>query len=421
MDPDAIAAIRTHDDQRGLSFFGETPYVYHCHHYNLFHDQTIDDVLGEERGTQVRTAAARDAFRQLLDECFTAAGAQTPAERIGLAQTLFAAMGHGKTSIEADADGGGRITGSHLHYGLCWREKYGQKVKRFDPADAVTAGFGIAAVELAHRLHSGELRAIEKLCIAQRDPTCEIELSRGEAPRPAEVLGKSRVGSSPAQRGLWEDQIEPIVEGLLQFLGGVAGDERGLVQAFNVFVTAHLSNYYNATIFEAMHELERTSPAVAGSGEKLFREAGHVCVFNTFGNILLSPEWESLVGPLPDDPEAITAFNLAIARSLGFGHWLVPEFEVGKRLVLRTTTNYEAPFYINRYGLADRPRCYVTEGAALAFAVLAHRVKWSQRPSLDQAFYDSLFRGAGLGWETEVVADQARGDDVTEIVVTKSS
>ena len=220
--------------------------------------------------------------------------------------------------------------------------------------------------------------------------------------------------------GLWEDRIRPTVRGLLDFLGGVSGDERGLIPAFNVFVTAHLSNYYNATVFEAMHELEKTSAAVVDAAERLFIEAGHVCVFNTFGNILLSPEWESMVGPPPDDPEMITSYNLAIARSLGFGHWLVPEMEVGKRLVLQTTTNYEAPFYLERYGLSKRPRCYVTRGAALAFAVLADRVQWSQRPRLDQAFYQSLFRGGGLGWQSEVTQDQARGDPVTEIVVTRS-
>lgn len=417
---DAIAKIRTYDERLGLSFLGDAPYVFHCHHYNLFHDQSIDDVLGEERGAAVRTAAARDAFRQLFISLFEAARAFTPAERIHLAQETFAAMGQGKASIEVGTEGPGTISGTHLHYGFSWKEKYGEQVRRFDPVDGVTAGMGLAAIELARRIQPGALVAAESRCVALRDAACEIRVDRGEGAPPGKVLTRASVLGSPPLEGLWESYIRPIVGQLVPFLAAVSGDERGLIPAFNVFVTAHVSNYYNATIFEAMHELERTGAAVASAGEELFVEAGHVCVFNTFGNILLSPEWEALMGPPPDDPEAITAYNVAIARSLGFGHWLVPEMEVGKRLVLQTTTNYEAPFYLERYGPSDRPRCYVTRGAAIAFAVLAHRVRWSERPRLDQTFYASLFRGDGLGWRAEVTQDQACGDPITEIVVSKA-
>ena len=31
------------------TFFAHTPVVYHCHHFNLFLDQTIDDALGSKQ------------------------------------------------------------------------------------------------------------------------------------------------------------------------------------------------------------------------------------------------------------------------------------------------------------------------------------------------------------------------------------
>ena len=39
------------------------PVIYHCHHFNLFLDQTIDDALGPVEGPKVRFEAAREAFR----------------------------------------------------------------------------------------------------------------------------------------------------------------------------------------------------------------------------------------------------------------------------------------------------------------------------------------------------------------------
>src|SRR3954469_19673633 len=110
--------------EQSLTFLAGIPYVYHCHHYNLFHDQTIDDALGEVEGARVRTTAAHNAFRELLGAVFAKAGAITPAERISLASEVFAWMGQGKVSLSV-SNGGGEARSASLHYGYAWREKYG--------------------------------------------------------------------------------------------------------------------------------------------------------------------------------------------------------------------------------------------------------------------------------------------------------
>src|ERR1051325_2034772 len=95
----AIADLRGLHADQSLTFLAEIPYVYHCHHYNLFHDQTIDDALGEVEGARVRITAARNAFRELLGAVFAKSGATTPAEQISLASEVFAWMGQGKLSL----------------------------------------------------------------------------------------------------------------------------------------------------------------------------------------------------------------------------------------------------------------------------------------------------------------------------------
>src|SRR5215475_7481356 len=226
--------------EQSMTFLAGIPYVYHCHHYNLFHDQTIDDALGETEGARVRTTAAHNAFRELLGAVFAAAGATTPAERISLASEVFAWMGQGRVSLDVSGSGGGRARSASLHYGFAWREKYGSKVKRDEPTDAVAAGFAAATNELAFDLAVDASTATETRCLATRDAECEFALTpgKGHLSRPPIDEATVRRYVAPAMRGIDEDRIAAIAAGLLEFMRAVQGDERGLVAAFNVFVTA---------------------------------------------------------------------------------------------------------------------------------------------------------------------------------------
>ena len=203
-----------------------------------------------------------------------------------------------------------------------------------------------------------------------------------------------------------------------EFLLTVEGDQRGLVQGFGIFITRHLSGYYDRTAYDTIHFIEKNAPQATSAVEGLFGESGHVCVFNTFGNLLLSPEWEGLVGPVSGRPEEIVTSCTAIARALGFGHWTVQEFQPGERLVMRSTSNYEFPFYLETYGQSDKPRCYFFANAARAIMQLAHRVDWPSKPTLTEELYLSLFK-QGLGWNVEETSCCSKGDSVCEVVVTK--
>ncbi len=411
-------ALRSYLAGHDLMLFAGVPVVYHCHHFNLFLDQTIDDALGSEAGEALRFAAARESAGQLLREVTSAAGAVTPVERLDIAQRLFAAMGHGRLAFAADANGG-EARGSTLHYGYSWHEKYGSRVKRRTPADAFAAGYGAAALEVAFASAPSSMQAQETECIAKRDASCFFTFSPGAPARPLPLVGAPECArhSQTVFAGLDEARVEAIAAGLRDFTAGVAGDERGLAQGFGVYVTMHLAGYYNRISYDALAHVERSAPGSVSVLEDLLRESGHVCVFNTFGGILLSPEWESMVGPLTGDPQEIVTGCLAIGRALGFGHWTLAEFVPGQRLVVRTPSTYETPFYATRYGRPTRPSDYFLQGAALAIAQLAHRVDWTTRPQLTEQFYTALFRG-GVPWQAEQTQCLTRGDVLSEVVVT---
>lgn len=416
---DRILATRSLLPEHDLAFLADAPTIFHCHHFNLFLDQTIDDALGPEQGAALRFRAARDAAHHLLSGLIRRLDLVTPTERLEVAAALFAAMGHGKLEILSNPQGGeGR--GSWLHYGFAWHEKYGAAVRRRFPADAMAAGWMAAATEVAYGLQRESMECTEKACIAMRAPRCEFVLKPGkpEAPEIDVSPAQVRAAIKPSFTGHHEERIAAIAKGLRDFAGGVAGDERGLVEAFGVFVTLHLATYYNRISYDAWNHVREHSPASLPVIEELLRESGHVCVFNTFGGILLSPEWEGMVGPIVGDPTEIVTGCAAIGRALGFGHWTLQELVPGQRLVLRTPSTYESAYWVTREGPAKQGMCFFLQGAALATMQLAERVPWKDKPVLTQDFYNELFR-KGVPWSVRETSCISRGDAMCEVVVEK--
>lgn len=404
-----------------LSFFADVPTLFHCHHFNLFLDQTIDDALGSELGPKVRREAAHESAYVLLSAVTTAVGASTPVECIAIAQGVFAAMGHGRLQLDVTS-AGGSATGSFLHYGFSWREKYGKDIKRRRPADGFAAGYVAAATEVANGLPLWSLEAREEACVSMRAEHCRFAVAPRTEPKPLPVPKVDRAATErilPASfEGKFEADIESIATGLVEFLGGVSSDNRGLVQAFGVFVTLHLAGYYNRVSYSAIELLRQTNPALVPVLESLLRESGQVCVFHTFGGILLSPEWEGLVGAPDGSVEKHIVGCTAIARALGFGRWTVQDLDPDKRLVLRTPVTYESAYCMVRHGKQTTPSSNFLQGAGLAFMELAHRIEWKGSPQLDDALYRRLF-SAGAQWQVQQTEDTAMGGQYCEVVVTR--
>lgn len=402
-----------------LKLLGAAPYVYHCHHFNLFHDQTVEDALGQEEAFKVRSRAARRAAWQLLSAIVEETGASTPVERLQLASSIFAWMGHGSLELLTDSKGGS-VRGDHLHYSFAWQEKYGTRVRRHYPIDAFAAGFSAAATEVAFDLGRGAMNPREKSCFVCREPACEFEVLLGSESDTAELVTRDTILRHVRQpgTGLEEARISEITQGLNGFLEGVEGDERGLVQGFGIFITRHLSGYYDQTAYDTIHHVEQHTPHATGVVEELFGESGHVCGFNTFGNLMLSPEWEAMVGPVKGEVEEVVSSCTAISRALGFGNWTIEELKPDQRLVMRSTSNYEFPFYLQTYGQSEKSRCYFFANAARAIMQLAHHVDWPSKPALTEDLYQSLFK-KGLQWDIEETHCCSKGDDFCEVVVSK--
>ncbi|HZO15870.1 MAG TPA: hypothetical protein VFB62_21500, partial [Polyangiaceae bacterium] len=163
--------------ERDLYFLANASAVRQSHHFNLQFDQTIDDALGVDRGTAIRTRAAHEASYRLLRALVVAAPSSLPRARLDQAARIFSDMGHGKLSLDVSAQGGW-ATASALHYGIGWKRKYGRKLTRRYPADGFAAGYIAAAVEVAYDLAPGDLSCHQIGCLAMGADRAEFMVRR---------------------------------------------------------------------------------------------------------------------------------------------------------------------------------------------------------------------------------------------------
>ncbi len=403
-----------------LMYLWNTPVVYHCHHFNLFLDQTIEDTLGPQKSYELRSNVAYRAWYQLLADAISNSDVSTPIEKLTLAKTIFKNMGHGKINLFWETNKGEAI-GEFLHYGYSWKQKYGEFVKRFHPADPVAAGFARAAIEVSFNLPTFSLTTDETQCIAIDSEQCYFTIDLQSSPKDEYPLVDREYCENLEmlyRPGKYEEKVREVAKALKEFTAGVKGDERGLVEAFGVYVTMHLSNYYNGITYETLKYLEENKPFLTKPFANLAKESGHVCVFNTFGGILTSAEWESLYGKPSNDPELLISYLTGIARALGFGKWVIKDFEPNKLLVLRTYINYEAPYYLARFGHCKEPNNFFVRGASQAFMVLIDKLDWESEITLNDELYRKLFK-EGIGWKVEETKSICTGSAYTEVVVTR--
>ena len=414
-----IDSARLHLADHEMDFLAGSPVVAHCHHFNLFWDQTMDDALGEEAGRRVRTVAAHKSSFRFLQSLADEVGATTPVERLRLAAAVFSAMGHGKLHLAVGRNGG-LVRGEQLHYGFGWREKYGGTLTRSAPADAFAAGFSAAATEVAYGLDPGTLSGNEERCIVDGSAGCNIRVSSNGS-EPLLPLGvdpqSARDVLPPSFDGLYEDQIGPVVSGLRDFLSGVAGDDRGVIEAFGVLVTAHLADYYNHSANDVLEIIAREKPHGVEAFRGLLLEAGQSCAFHTFGGVLASPEWEGMVGAPSGDPLEVVVGCVSLARAFGFGRWAIEEFDPGERLVMTSPGTYESLFSKLISADAAQGPGGIFVGAGIGIMQLAHDVTWVPRPSIDGALYLNLARASA--WRVEQDSSFAGGDVLDRIVVTR--
>lgn len=160
------------DEARNMTSIAGHRIVFHCHHYNVFLQRTIDEALGEDAAV-VQRLAAMEASRMLFEDLFRGepGGGGGPRERLERAVKLFGSLGFGLADIDGLTPKGGSVALVTSHYAIGWRAKFGPATA---PVCHFAAGFWTAAVAVAAGIAPERVIARERRCAAVSEEGCSI-------------------------------------------------------------------------------------------------------------------------------------------------------------------------------------------------------------------------------------------------------
>lgn len=396
------------DAKHRRCFVESEPMILHCHHYNTFLQQTIQDAAYVDSRPFLIGAANEVAFGQ-LSALFKTQGIDDVAERKRWAEEVFRWAGFGRFSLEDVTDSGGEISTPHSHYSHAWLAKFG---KAEAPVDFFTTGYLTGALAAIYETEQGHFSGVQEDCLALGADKNRFRMEAGGA--------NYTVFTSPGAGALTDHKIQDIpaspvdYEGIFSALTGmeIAGDETGAIPAFGVYLTRHYANYYNRISFEFTKELiNLLGSDGAAMAEPLLVEAGHVCAFNTFGGIMNSPEWDALIKPTLVSKDDWVHGMVAAVNALGWGRWQVTELSPTEAVFV-LHDDYESVGHLAEYGKTDLPVSHLARGAVMGIMDLVYIGEVHEKPAFTPEFYDRLFKSDD-SYDGEQLKNRAAGDEVT--------
>lgn len=392
------------------------PLVFHCHHYNIALQKTIEECLPESAPEVLTDAATEVAHAQL------SAILQANPERHGFGERLAAAaevsriQGFGTLRIEGDPRGGYAVA-PRAHYAHGWRVKHGL---RDTPTCWFHAGYLAAAFAAAAGRPAGSYEAVETSCGAVTGGDCSFVIREAGKVLPRSV-GAGVVSPSDAP-GVGQGELNghinaaAIIDALRRM--PIEGNEEGLIPAFGVYLTRHYANYYNRISYEFEQRLGQTHPSLLEPARLALIEAGHRCAFHTFGGIGESIEWEGLILPMCRDKSDWFHGIVACVNAFGWGCWRTVELIPGERAVLDVYGSYEASGRLAMYGRAEQGACYLHTGGLAGLMNLLWVGDLTKQPTLDSAYYDEIYSQPEAFFGEEIRC-RSRGDDRCTFVATR--
>jgi len=161
------------DADRNVLTLGERRLVFHCHHYNLFLQRTIEDGLGHESAQTVQIAAAMEASRAMLGTLLKEPVDATLTQKLERANRLFGSLGFGQANLDKLTAHGGRIALHTSHYAVGHRAKWGTAKH---PVCYYAVGFWMGVLSVAANLAPERLSGREIACSAASAAACELEI-----------------------------------------------------------------------------------------------------------------------------------------------------------------------------------------------------------------------------------------------------
>ncbi len=367
------------------NLIGDEPVVFHCHHFNLYLQQTV---LDAENFGDTRSILSKSALGVFYNSLKTLKKIpDSPEERKKLFEEIYKMNGYGLLDLSKVNENGGRVKQKESHF--CRGYLLRSPRKASEPQCFFTTGAISAALSFTYDKKPGDYIVKTTKCIATGGDECEYEIE----------LGKNFVEKSFGFRnskmvevdfdGKWGNINPYKVYDALSKLK-IVGNDKGLIPAFGVLLTNMYANWYNEISFKTAELIKnQTKDNLA---QDLFIESGHVCAFNTFGGIMESPEWDAVVKPMIKTREDWIYGIIAVVNCLGWGTWLVEELVPEKYIRVRAYNHYETIGFESKYNQSTDTTCWLFTGAVAGTMNLLYKGDITKKPDLNTEFYVYLFR-----------------------------
>ncbi len=122
-----MSASISFDKERNILKIGNQPVVLHCHHYNMFLQQSISDLIGDEKARTLQISAAHRVISRLYESIRV--NYSDPEQILTLGSETFKKLGYGIIDFSKVSASGGKILLPMSHYAFNWFEKFGPAKK----------------------------------------------------------------------------------------------------------------------------------------------------------------------------------------------------------------------------------------------------------------------------------------------------
>lgn len=385
---------------------GDEPLVFHCHHYNIFLQNTIEDAGEYVDAEKILVQAAEFSLYHQWKNLEKKHGKLSEAV---LLDTLRE-FGFGIIKAINLNENQAKFECPFEHYGVGYVSKYPIR-KNLPPVSYFTRGFIGAFLCYYFDKPLFSYKVVQTQCFAKGDKLAVFEAELLETPEKAIYPFYAGQGvrsapyhySNPSGTSIDYLAIREALTGMRL----TGSDETGLIDAFGVLLTRHYANYYCNISFALLEQLlrvldEQTARTLVSD---LLVEAGHVCAFNTFGGIMTSMEWEGLVKPMIKTREDWMHGIIACINALGWGTYVIDELKPYDYIRVRVYNGYESNHCLaNKTNIHYHgPIEFLATGVIAGLMNLIYHKDITQKPVLDEKFYNEVFRTPGrfIGRQTQ--------------------
>lgn len=387
--------------------------VFHCHHYINYLQRSILDAEYIDSRRFLIGSAADAVYHQLSHLCKDLDVNQSKQ----MAEEMYKTFGYGLIDLSAmDADGI-TLTTYKSFFSKTWVMKFGLSNKA---VDYYTTGYIAAAFAVIYGHALKDIQAEQTTCMACNDRlnTHVVRLVKGMGNFATYPAKRATVFNPTPKLSIGWAHEETVTNAFLGAHAFFVGNEEGFIPAFGVYLVRNQSDYVNRLQFEFVREMGEVAGEYGETlASELLLEAGHACGFFTYGGVMTSNEWNSVVKPFLHTKEDWIKGLASLINTMGWGYHTAVELSK-ERAIFRNYNDFEDLSYQRMYGESKSPIHWANSGGFTGLMQLIYNTDLVNGERIDTEDGFRQMRRSKAKYKTNMTKGISCGDDYLEVEIT---